>query len=67
MFVRDEVRQKQDEILRGLSPESRLRISLGLRNAAWELKAAAIRQACPDCPEAEVQAAVRQLFRDASA
>lgn len=58
---------KQQEILRGMSPEDKLRVSQGLRDDAWAFKAAWLRQLHPDWTDAEVQDAVRRLFRDVSA
>ena len=61
------VLEKQDELIRAMSAEEKVRASQALRAAAWDLKAAWIRSRHPDLAEVEVQAAVRQWFRDAGA
>ena len=57
----------QTQLIRAMTPEQKLAISQSLRDTAWELKAAWIRSTHPQLPEAEVQAEVRRLFRDAGA
>ena len=57
----------QAQLIRAMTPERKLAISQSLRRTAWELKAAWIRSIHPELPEAEVQAEVRRLFRDAGA
>lgn len=60
-------RSRQDEILRGMSPERKLLVSEELRRVAWELKTAWIVSRHPELDAAEVQARVRRIFLDASA
>ncbi len=54
--------QLQDQLLSGLSAERKLLLSEGLRHAAWELKAAWIRNQHPELTPREVTERVRQLF-----
>jgi hypothetical protein len=61
------VTQLQDRILRAMSPEEKLRVSQGLREAAWLLKSAWIREHHPERSEAEIQAEVHRLFHESSA
>lgn len=50
------------QILRGMSPAQRYSQLMMLRQTAWELKAAAIREKCPELPDAEVQIRVAKIF-----
>jgi hypothetical protein len=63
----DSVRSVQDRLIAAMSPERKLLISQALRNEAWALKAAWIRERNPELGEPEVQAKVRQIFLDAGA
>ena len=61
------VLERQADVIRAMTPEQKIRASQALYAAAWDLKAAWIRSQYPDLPEDQVQAQVRQLFRDAGA
>ncbi len=61
----DEALRIQDELIRAMSPEQKLMHSQRLREFAWELKAAWIRDRNPGLPEDEVQQRVRKIFLDA--
>ena len=50
-----------------MTPEQKLRASEALRNAAWQLKAAWLRQLQPHLTEHAVQDAVRKWFLDGAA
>ena len=49
-------------ILRAMTPEQKLRATAALNDMARELKAAGLRSQHPDWTEAQVQAAVREMF-----
>ncbi len=53
----------QTQLVRAMTAEQKLRVSQALRDSAWQFKAAWIRSRQPDLTEAEVQEAVRALFR----
>lgn len=57
----------QRRLVRAMTAEQKLRASEALRDAAWQLKAAWIRQQHPQRGEDAVQDAVRQCFRDGAA
>jgi hypothetical protein len=57
----------QTQLVRAMTPEEKIRRAAEMYLAAWELKAAWIRQQQPELSEAEVQDSVRALFRDAGA
>ena len=57
----------QQRLIRAMSAEDKIRVSEALRDAAWQLKAAWIRQQHPELDERSVQDAVRQYFRDGAA
>ena len=57
----------QAQLVRAMTAEHKLRHSQALRDSAWEFKAAWIRSNQPELPEADVQEAVRRLFRHAGA
>jgi hypothetical protein len=57
----------QQERIRAMTPEEKLRASEALRAAAWAFKEAWIRTRHPELPEAEVRDAVRRWFRDSTA
>jgi len=59
------VLERQQELMRAMSPEQKIRASEALYRAAWDLKAAWLRSQHPDLSEADIQDAVRRLFRDA--
>ena len=59
------VRAAQDRIIAAMSPEQKVLASERLRQAAWVLKAAWIRDRYPDLTESEVQEQVRRIFLDA--
>ncbi|MGD0484817.1 MAG: hypothetical protein ABSB58_09240 [Gemmatimonadales bacterium] len=48
-----------------MTVERKLEVSRGLRDLAWDVKAAAIRSGTPDLPESGVQERVREVFLDA--
>ena len=50
------------EAVRRMNAEAKLEVARGLRELAWELKAAHFRNQHPDLPEPEVQELVRQVF-----
>ncbi|MGH7713743.1 MAG: hypothetical protein ACREOG_20840 [Gemmatimonadaceae bacterium] len=54
--------ETQRQLIRAMSPEDKIRASEALREAAWELKAAWIRQQHPGLAESAVQDAVRRWF-----
>ena len=56
----------QRRTIRAMTPEQKLRVSEGLRQTAWQLKAARLRQLHPDLTEDAVQDAVRKWFLDAT-
>lgn len=51
----------RDALLR-MSAEQKIAVAHGLRELAWELKAAHIRAQQPELPEPDVQALVREVF-----
>jgi hypothetical protein len=53
---------KQIEIYHKMSPAQKLAIAIQLREDAWELKAAWLRQLHTDWSEEEVQNKVREIF-----
>jgi hypothetical protein len=59
------VLERQQELLRAMTPEQKIRASEALYRAAWDLKAAWLRSPYPDLSETQIQDAVRRLFRDA--
>lgn len=59
------VLERQQELLRAMTPEQKIRASEALYRAAWDLKAAWLRSQHPDLSETQIQDAVRRLFRDA--
>jgi hypothetical protein len=65
LIMPDDALELQDRLIRAMTPERKLQISEQLRRAAWELKAAWIRDQHPRLTEEEVQARVRAIFRDA--
>lgn len=50
------------QIMRGMSPAQRYAQLMMLRQTAWDLKAAAVREKHPELPEAEVQVRVAKIF-----
>ena len=58
----DRSTQVYAEAVRQMNAEAKLEVSHGLRELAWELKAAHFRYQHPDIPELEVQELVRQVF-----
>ena len=54
-------------ILRRMTPARKLEIAFGLRDLAWRLKAAGLRDQHPDLGEEEIQDRVRDAFRHAPA
>lgn len=52
----------QRDILAAMTPEERLRQAFALRQMAWNLKAAWIRQTQPELSEEQVQDVVRRAF-----
>lgn len=60
-----EALERQAALIRAMSPEEKIRRAAEMYLAAWDLKAAWIRRQQPGLSEAEVQEAVRALFRDA--
>jgi hypothetical protein len=59
------VLERQQELVRAMTPEQKIRASEALYRAAWDLKAAWLRGQHPDLSETQIQDAVRRLFRDA--
>ena len=59
------VLERQQELVRAMTPEQKIRASEALYRAAWDLKAAWLRSQYPDLSETQIQDAVRRLFRDA--
>ncbi|HEY4320205.1 MAG TPA: hypothetical protein VGM77_03415 [Gemmatimonadales bacterium] len=55
----------QDQLVRAMTPEEKIRRSEAMRDMAWELKAAWIRDQHPELSEDAVQEQVRAIFRDA--
>jgi len=53
------------EAAAAMTVERKLEVARGLRDLAWEMKAAAIRSGSPDVPESGVQERVREVFLDA--
>jgi hypothetical protein len=53
--------------VRALSFQEKLRASEALRQAAWEMGAAAVRHAHPEWPESDVTQQVREVFLRGSA
>ncbi len=53
---------EQKRILRAMTPAQKIRAGERLIESARELKAAAIRARHPDWSDAQVQAAVREVF-----
>jgi hypothetical protein len=58
-------REVQVALLRRMTAERKLDLAAQLRQAAWDLKAGAIRRAHPELSGHEVQDRVRRVFRDA--
>ncbi len=56
----------QDELVRRMSPEEKLRVSESLRHFAWELKAGWLRSQHSGWSEDEVQDEVRRIFANAA-
>ena len=52
---------------RAMTPGRKLELAAGLRQFAWEVKASGLRKSNPGWPEAEIQSAVREIFRRAAA
>jgi len=61
------VLERQQQLIRAMSMEEKIRASEALRAAAWDLKAAWIRSRHPELSDEEVRDAVRKWFRDPSA
>ena len=57
------VLDRQLVVVRAMTPEQKIRASEALYQAAWDLKAAWLRSQHPDLSEADIQDAVRRLFR----
>ena len=55
----------QKQIIKKLSPEQKLKLTLDLYFNARELKASAIRKDHPEISEKEVQEKVREIFLNA--
>lgn len=53
--------------VRALSFEEKLKASEVLRDAAWQMAAAAVRRAHPEWPESDVEQQVREVFLRGSA
>ena len=62
-----EAERIQIEGYRAMTPGRKLELAAGLRQFAWEIKASGLRRSHPEWSEAEVQAAVREIFRRAAA
>jgi hypothetical protein len=62
--VTPSVLDRQDALIRAMTPEQKIRASQALYAAAWDLKAAWLRSLDPELTEKEVQDRVRRLFRD---
>jgi hypothetical protein len=58
----DAPQRTQRDILAAMTPEERLRQAFALRQMAWNLKAAWIRQTQPELSEEQVQDVVRRAF-----
>lgn len=54
--------EKQQEIFRAMTPQQRLRAAFRLYWSARQLKEASLRTFHPELSEAEIKAAVRDLF-----
>jgi hypothetical protein len=54
--------QKQDDIIRSMTPARRLEVARELYHTAWNLKLAALRRQHPEWSDAEVSAKVRRVF-----
>ena len=57
----------QSRLIKAMTPDQKLLAAERLRRAAWEFKAAWIRDREPSLSEAEVQVRVRRAFLDARA
>lgn len=55
----------QDEILRKMTPEQKLRLAMNLYYSAWELKAAWLRELHKDWSDEQIEQAVREIFVNA--
>jgi hypothetical protein len=66
-IVRDDGEAVYAAAVRALSFEEKLRASEVLRDAAWEMAAAAVRRAHPEWPESDVVQQVREVFLRGSA
>ncbi|HSM15809.1 MAG TPA: hypothetical protein VK845_02275 [Gemmatimonadales bacterium] len=60
-----DAREVQVALLQRMTAERKLALAAQMRQAAWDLKAGAIRRARPELLDHEVQDRVRQVFRDA--
>lgn len=57
--------QIQDEILRKMTPEQKLKLALQLYYSARQLKAAWLREIHKDWSEEQIEQAVREIFANA--
>lgn len=60
------MRAKQIEIYRNMTPAERWREAERLRQTAWKMKSAGVRDQHPDWTEEQVMARVRELFQNAA-
>ena len=60
-----EMEAAQREILAKMTPTQKLRAAAQLRQSAWELKAAWLRQKHPDWSEEMIEEALRKAFANA--
>jgi hypothetical protein len=55
----------QDEILKKMTPEQKLRLAMNLYYSAWEIKAAWLRELHKDWSDKQIEQAVREIFVNA--
>jgi hypothetical protein len=63
----DELGEQELAILRSMSPERKLALVQSLLRSAWELQSAGVRLRQPELDPRQVDEAVRDSFRDATA
>lgn len=62
MTAESHLHPAQIEAFRRMTPAQKLEIATRLRQAAWDIKAAAVRQRHPDWTEKQIQQEVRDVF-----
>jgi len=57
-----DIQNRQEEIIRQMTPSRRLEIAFDLYQDAWKIKTAALHQQHPTWTAEQIQAAVRRIF-----